>query len=194
MRKIFLALSVISLVIIGSSMAFASTEDEARDALITYSGTDAFADLFPEERRACMAWVAEGGYMNELCRSAITKLISDAPNAVTPSQRKALLAVSSGKIVSSPASTTPTSSGQTTITKDDNTAAVIAAGVVGIIAGMVIHNNWPRHKSDTVYYPAPSPHYRPAPPTPHHAPRPVSRPPQPGRGIPPASPRRPGPR
>lgn len=168
MRKFFLALTVTALVVIGSSMAFAYSEEEARDALITYSGTAAFSDLLPEERRACMTWVSEGGYMNELCRSAVTRLISEDPNAVTPSQRKALLAAASGR--TTPA---PTNSGETVVVREsDNTGSMIAAGIVGIIAGMIIHNNLPGDR-DTVYYPVPYHHHRPPHyhipgPPPHH--------------------------
>lgn len=165
MRKIFLALTVIGLVIISSSMAFAYSEDDARDALITYSGTRAFEKLLPEERRACMSWLAQGGYMSELCRSAVTRLVAEDPNAVSPSQRKALLAAASAR-------TTPTNSGETVIVESDNTGAMIAAGIVGVIAGMIIHNNLPSDR-DRVYYPHyryPKPHYRPAPP--HYRPAP----------------------
>ena len=76
MRKIFLALSVIAVVVIGSSTAFAYDENEAREAMIAYSGTEAFTKLLPEERRACMLWVSDGGKMSETCRSAVTRLIS----------------------------------------------------------------------------------------------------------------------
>ena len=209
MKKFFLALSAISLVIIFSSISFAYTEDDARDALIVYSGTEAFTHLLPEERSACMAWVADGGYMSELCRSAITKLLSEAPNAVSPEHRQALLAAASGRTESSPSYTpsrkpsyTPSpsrarvpapapertpapqpSSGGTVIREKDNTGAIIAAGIVGVIAGMVIHNNLPKDRgSDRVYYPVPRydrrpPHYRPAPPhyrpaPPHYSPAP----------------------
>ena len=177
MKKFLLALSVISLVIIFSSIAFANTEDEARDALIIYSGTEAFANLLPEERRACMSWLAQGGYMNELCRSAVTRLISDDPDAVSPSQRRALLRVASGKSVSS--SSTPTSSGGTVIRESDNTGSLIAAGIVGVIAGMVIHNNLPRDRGrDIVCYPAPPRYHRPLhyKPIPHYKPAPHYRP------------------
>lgn len=185
MRKFFLTLSVISLVICCSSNAFAAyTEDEARNALITYSGTEAFTKLLPEERRACMLWVSEGGYMSELCRSAVTRLISEAPDAVTPSQRKALLAAASGITVQPSAQAPQPANTDTVIVKEDNTGAIIAAGVVGVIAGMIIHNNWPRSRHDTVYYPAPPRHYRPAPyhrapAPPRHCPAPNYRVPQP---------------
>ncbi len=190
MKKFLLALSA---VVIFSSISFAYTEDDARDALIVYSGTEAFTYLTSEERSACMAWVADGGYMNELCRNAVTKLISQDPGAVSPEHRQALLAAASGRIESSPSYTpsrkpsyTPSpsrarvpapspqpSSGGTVIKEKDNTGAIIAAGVVGVIAGMVIHNNLPKDRGhDTVYYPVPDrrpPHYRPAPP-PHRPP------------------------
>ena len=207
MKKFLLALSAISLVIIFSSVSFAYTEDDARDALIVYSGTDAFMYLSSEERSACMAWVADGGYMNELCRNAITKLISEAPDAVSSEHRQALLAAASGRLESSseplpepsrartrtpsqytPSEYTPSqartpapapapqpSSGGTVIKEKDNTGAIIAAGVVGVIAGMVIHNNLPRDKgNDTVYYPVPErrpPHHEPT----HHRPAPPRR-------------------
>lgn len=206
MKKFFLALSAISLVIIFSSASFAYTEDDARDALIVYSGTEAFTHLLPEERSACMAWVADGGYMSELCRSAITKLLSEAPNAVSPEHRQALLAAASGRTESSP-SYTPSpsrarvpapspapapqpSSGGTVIREKDNTGAIIAAGIVGIIAGMVIHNNWPKDRgSDRVYYPVPRyhhrpTHYRPAPPHYRPAPQHYSPAPQPVIRVP----------
>lgn len=205
MKKFLLSLSAISLVIIFSSISFAYTEDDARDALIVYSGTEAFTHLLPEERSACMAWVADGGYMSELCRSAITKLISEAPNAVSHEHRQALLAAASGRTESSPSYTpsrkpsyTPSrarvpapapertpapqpSSGGTVIREKDNTGAIIAAGIVGVIAGMVIHNNLPKDRgSDRVYYPVPRydrrpTHYRPAPPHYSPAPQPVIR-------------------
>ena len=186
MKKFLLTLSAIGLIIIFSSASFAYSEEEARDALITYSGTTAFANLLPEERRACMLWVSEGGYMSELCRSAVTRLISDDPNAVTLSQRKALLAAAAGRTSSTSSRPAPVQSSGTVIVKEqDNTGPIIAAGIVGVIAGMVIHNNLPRDRDRcrTVYYPAPRyrpaphyrlalPHYRPAPPihrpAPHH--------------------------
>lgn len=197
MKKFLLSLSAISLVIIFSSVSFAYTEDDARDALIVYSGTEAFTYLTSEERSACMAWVADGGYMNELCRNAVTKLISQDPDAVSPEHRKALLAAASGRTESSP-SYTPSpsrarvpapspapapqpSSGGTVIREKDNTGAIIAAGIVGVIAGMVIHNNLPKDRgSDRVYYPVPRydrrpTHYRPAPPHYSPAPQPVIR-------------------
>ncbi|MBQ2617546.1 MAG: hypothetical protein IJG51_00105 [Synergistaceae bacterium] len=178
MRKIILSLTVITLLIAGTSAAFA--DDEARDAMIAYSGTSAFANLLPEERQACMMWVAEGGKMSETCRGAVVRLISEDPDAVTPSQRKALLAAASGTVsASKPKTPAPASADNTpTIKKSDNTGAIIAAGIIGIIAGMIIHNNWPRHKNSSPSYgPPPPPQYRRE--QPHQQPAPPNRHPQP---------------
>lgn len=195
MKRVMLALTVIALVTVGTSMAFA--DDEAREAMIAYSGTDAFTKLLPEQRQACMYWVAEGGKMSEACRGAVVRLITDDPEAVTPSQRKALLWAASGN-ASAPASTTTStqpapsqSETPTQISKSDNTGAIIAAGVIGIIAGMVIHNNWPRNRDSRPSYSPPPPHYRP---TPNRPPRNIARqnPPAQGRRVPPPSgPRKP---
>lgn len=152
MKKIVFALTVAVFVIACSSASFAYNEDVARDAMIIYSGTDAFADLYPEERQACMAWVSDGGAMSEKCRGAVTKLISQEPNVVTREQRRELLAAASGGRYSR--TTAPSTSSTTIIKESDNTGALIAAGIVGIIAGMVIHNNLPsrRYDSDYDYY------------------------------------------
>lgn len=171
MRKIILSLTVITLLIAGTSVAFA--DDEARDAMIAYAGTDTFSKLLPEERQACMMWVAEGGKMSETCRGAVVRMISEDPDAVTPSQRKALLAAASGTVsASKPKAPAPApAENTTTIKKSDNTGAIIAVGIIGIIAGMVIHNNWPRHRnSEPSYGPPPPPHHQPAPPHRHSQP------------------------
>ncbi|MBQ9390368.1 MAG: hypothetical protein IJR27_06475 [Synergistaceae bacterium] len=180
MKKIIFALTVITLVIACSSASFAYNEEVARDAMIIYSGTDAFADLLPEERQACMIWVSDGGTMSDTCRSAVTKLISQEPNIVTREQRRELLAAASGRTIRPSAkSTAPSNSGTTVIKKDDNTGTIIAAGIIGVIAGMVIHNNLPRDRDRDCgpryrYCPPPRRHYvvehhvehhfRPAPP------------------------------
>lgn len=174
MRKIILSLTVITLLIAGTSAAFA--DDEARDAMIAYAGTDTFSKLLPEERQACMMWVAEGGKMSETCRGAVVRLISEDPDAVTPSQRKALLAAASGTVsASKPKTPAPKPADNTpTIKKSDNSGAIIAAGMIGIIAGMIIHNNWPRHRnSEPSYGPPPPPRHQPAPP--HYRPAPPNR-------------------
>ncbi|MBQ6971627.1 MAG: hypothetical protein IJP86_04645 [Synergistaceae bacterium] len=175
MKRVMLMLSVIVLVTAGTSAAFA--DNEARDAMIAYSGTEAFAKLLPEERQACMYWVSEGGKMSEACRSAVVRLITDAPDAVTPSQRRALLEAASNtdeaaskKSDQPPA---PIQDNKPTVEKSDNTGAIIAAGVVGIIAGMIIHNNWPSHRDSGPSYNPPPPPRHPAPP--HHDRRPPGR-------------------
>ena len=168
MKKIFLILSVIAVITIGTSTAFA--DDAAKDAMIAYSGTETFAKLSPEERRACMFWIAEGGQMSELCRGAATRLIAEEPDAVTPRERRALFAATMGKVSSSTApkrrNNSPAREPET-IRKDDNTGPIIAAGILGIVAGMVIHNNLPRHRHRS---------YRPAPPRPPRHPRPPHHP------------------
>lgn len=168
MKKILLTISILTAITLLASTAFA--DDTARDAMIAYSGTDTFASLTPEERRACMFWIAEGGQMNEVCRGAATRLIADEPDAVTPQQRRALFAATMGKVPKKK-DTQPVRQNKT-IQKDDNSGAIIAAGVIGLVAGMIIHNNLPRHRSRS---------YRPAPPRPPRrpAPVPVRRPPPP---------------
>lgn len=165
MRKIFLALTVTALIIAGTSCAFAY--DEARDAMITYSGTDAFTRLLPEERQACMYWVSEGGRMSETCRSAVVRLISEDPEAVTPSQRRALLAAASDKVSTSTTQSPAPSEKPKTVEKYDNTGAIIAAGVIGVVAGMVIHNNLPRDRETHHHH-----HHVPPPPRRHRYPAP----------------------
>lgn len=157
MKRILLILTLTVIVIAGTSSAFAS-EDEARDAMIAYSGTEAFTKLLPEERQACMYWVYEGGEMNEMCRNAVRTLISEAPDAVTNSQRKALLAAASG--YSGKSKSQPVSGKKKTEVQKDNTGGLIVAGVAAVILGMVIHNNIGRSHS--------RPSYCPPPPPPHH--------------------------
>lgn len=175
MKRVMLALTVIVLVVAGTSAAFA--DNEARDAMIAYSGTDAFAKLLPEERQACMYWVAEGGKMSEACRSAVVRLITDAPDAVTPSQRRALLEAASGtdevaskKPGQPPA---PVPDNKPTVEKSDNTGALVAVGVIAVIAGLIIRNNWSSHKDSSPSQSSPPPHHHPAPP--HHDRRPPGR-------------------
>ena len=170
MRRIILLLTATALIIAGTSCAFA--DDEARDAMIAYSGTESFTRLLPEERQACMYWVSEGGRMSETCRGAVVRLISEDPDAVTPSQRRALLAAASDRVrasTSTPAPAPVPAESTTTVKKDDNTGIIIAAGVIGLIAGMVIHNNVSHSSSSSPRHaPPPPPHRNPAPP--HHRP------------------------
>ena len=195
MKKILMAVSVFTVIMILSSTAFA--EDTAKDAMIAYSGTDTFAKLSSEERMACMMWIAEGGQMSEVCRGAATRLIAEEPDAVTPQQRRELFAATMGKV--STASKNRNSQPDRepkVIRKEDNSGSIIAAGIIGLVAGMVIHNNLPRHRGRVYHYPAPPrhhghprpPHYsrgpcipRPAPyraPAPHHSPAPVRKAPR----------------
>ena len=169
MKKILMTVSVFTVIMILSSTAFA--EDTAKDAMIAYSGTDTFAKLSSEERMACMMWIAEGGQMSEVCRGAATRLIAEEPDAVTPQQRRELFAATMGK-VSTSKKTQPVRQSQT-IKRDDNSGAIIAAGIIGVVAGMIIHNNLPRHRGHS-YRPAPPPpHHHPAPPRPHRCPPPA---------------------
>ena len=177
--KRMILVAVIAVMTIGVCAANADTL--ARDGMVAYSGTDAFTNLIPEERQACVNWLVTGGKMNELCSSAVMKMITEAPDAVTASQRQALLAEASGtvstpSVKSSSAKSAPVQTEQTTIKKDDNTGTIIAAGLVGLIAGLIIHNNVggssrrsnPPAPAPRVHHPSPQ---RPAPV--HHNPQPV---------------------
>ncbi len=170
MKRIFFVLTLTFIAVSISSASFAADYadyDEARDAMITYSGTDAFTRLLPEERQACMYWVY-GGEMNETCRNAITRLLSEDPDAVTSSQRRALLAATlETERRSSPKPVEPVQEKEKKSVEKDNTGVIITAGVVGLIAGMIIHNNTGGHRHSRHAPPPPPPgHYRPAPP--HH--------------------------
>ena len=139
--------------------------DEARDAMVTYSGTEAFTRLLPEERQACMYWMYEGGQMSETCRNAVTRLLSEYPDAVTPSQRRALLAAASGN--ENQTSPQPVNEKENKSVEKDNTGALVAAGVAAVILGLVIHNNMGSSHSRPSYGPPPPPRqHHPAPP--HH--------------------------
>ena len=164
MRKIFIVLTLTVIVSAMSSASFAADYDEARDAMVVYSGTEAFTKLLPEERQACMYWVY-GGQMNETCRNAITHLLSEAPDAVTPSQRRALLAAASGN--ENQTSPQPVNEKENKSVEKDNTGALVAAGVAAVILGLVIHNNMGSSHSRPSYGPPPPPrNHHPAPP--HH--------------------------
>lgn len=178
MKKYITVLAV--LVIVGAWSCSAFADSLARDGMVAYSGTEAFERLTPSERQACVNWLVRGGEMDSLCRQAVMRLVSEAPDAVMPEQRQALIAEASGtEIVQE---TPPPPPETPKVVKKDNTGAIIAAGVVGIIAGMIIHNNVGGSRRDD---PPPHPHYRPAPPRPHpHAgppprPAPIRRPPTP---------------
>ncbi|MBR0256846.1 MAG: hypothetical protein IJQ58_03840 [Synergistaceae bacterium] len=162
MKRTIILFALIITAIMSAYPALA--DDTARDALVAYSGTEAFTKLTPEQRQACTAWLVSGGIMDKECRKAVIRLIAEAPDAVTPGQREALLReasmenahVASAQKTPAPVQESPSQK----IEKDDDTGKIIAAGILGIIAGMVIHNNV-RHRSAPSYQPAP-------PPPPHH--------------------------
>ena len=184
--KRMILVAVIAVMTIGVCAANADTP--ARDGMVAYSGTDAFTHLIPEERQACVNWLITGGKMNELCSSAVMKLVTEDPEAVTAQQRQALIAEatglpeSSGKVITSSAKTTapaPAQTQQTTIKKDDNTGTIIAAGLIGLVAGLIIGGSSRRSDppAPVVHHPAPQ---RPAPV--HHN-TPQVRPQQPQRNV-----------
>lgn len=180
MKKYITVLAVLVIVGVWSCTAFA--DSPARDGMVAYSGTQAFERLTPEERQACVNWLVRGGEMDALCRQAVMRLVSEAPDAVLPEQRQALIAEASGSEIVQETPPPPPAPEPPKVVKKDNTGAIIAAGVVGIIAGMIIHNNVGGSRRDD---PPPHPHYRPLPPGHHpHAgppprPAPIRRPPAP---------------
>lgn len=188
MKKIAILLALFIALTIGACTA--SANSAARDAMIAYSGTEAFTKLTPEERQACVSWLVNGGTMNRECRRAAMRLVVEEPDSVTPEQRQALLdEASEGARVSTARRTpAPVKNDPPVVKKDesDPTGTIIAVGIIGLIAGMIIHNNvgGSRHREP--------PAYRPGPPPPHRYPGGYRRPPQPVR-VPPRSmpPRRP---
>ena len=185
MRKVIVFLAVCMLLITGACAACADTL--ARDAMITYTGTDAFTKLTSMERQACVNWLVHGGTMDEKCSKAVMKLVSRAPDAVTAEQRQALIAEASGiddTVTASGTSTAQTESEPPQISKkDDDTGKIIAIGLLGVLAGLIIHNNVGNHKSAPSYRPAPprpAPHYDRRPPQNVKLPprQPANRPPQ----------------
>ena len=178
MKRTIIILVVLAAVTMSTFPASADTDTYslARDAMITYSGNDAFTKLTSMEREACVNWLVHGGEMNEKCSKAVMKLVSYAPNAVTAEQRQALIAEASGNNV---ANTTqpqlPTEEPPQIIQKkEDNTGKYIAIGLLGVLAGLVIHNNVGHHKSAPSYAPEPQ---RPAPQGRNNPPQ-ANRPPQ----------------
>ncbi len=136
MKKAIFFLAVFTIIFTGAISA--SADSLARDAMMTYTGHDAFTKLTSMERQACVDWLVHGGDMSEKCSKAVMKLVAYAPDAVTPEQRQALIAEASGH----PETTPHTAQNPPQIVKqEDNTGKYIAIGVLGVIAGMVIHNN-----------------------------------------------------
>ena len=122
----------------------ASADSLARDAMMTYTGTNAFTKLTSMERQACVDWLVHGGDMSEKCCKAVKKLVAYDPNAVTPEQRQALIAEATGYSESASTQEYSPSRRETPpqiVKQEDNTGKYIAIGVLGVIAGMVIHNN-----------------------------------------------------
>ena len=142
MKKAIFFLAVFTILVTGAISA--SADSLARDAMMTYTGTEAFTKLTSMERQACVDWLVHGGEMSEQCCKAVKKLVAYDPDAVTSEQRQALIAEASGysQTASTPESSPVRTENPTVIVQqEDNTGKYIAAGVLGVIAGMVIHNN-----------------------------------------------------
>lgn len=171
MRKLVVLSLALALVSLGVGAAFANVQ--ARDALVVYTGTDAFTKLTTSERRYCLEWLVEGGPMRLECKRAVVRLLAIAPGAITEEQRQALtLAVSDVPPPPPPPANAPVIS-----ERNDEAAAAVFGGLVGLVAGLVIANNSGRH------------HYAPGPPPP----RAIQGPPRRGPGGPgPGGPRGPG--
>lgn len=177
MKRAMIFLAVSAILVTGAVSA--NADSLARDAMVTYSGTTAFARLTSMERQACVDWLVHGGQMSEKCCKAVNKLIAYDPDAVTPEQRQALIREASG--YSEPASEPEYSPSRTEtppviVKQEDNTGKYVAVGLLGVLAGLIIHNNVGHSNS--------RPSYRPVPPRhiPHgHYPPHISRPPQASR-------------
>ena len=182
MNRAMIFLAVFAILVTGAISASADTL--ARDAMVTYSGTTAFSRLTSMERQACVDWLVHGGEMSEKCSKAVMKLVAYDPDAVTSEQRQALIAEASGHSGTASApeySPARTETPPQIVKQEDNTGKYIAIGVLGVIAGMVIHNNvGGSRRSEPSYRPAPprhAPHHVSRPPVRHpNPPRPVSRP------------------
>ncbi|MBR0035076.1 MAG: hypothetical protein IJP54_05335 [Synergistaceae bacterium] len=185
MNRAMIFLAVFAILVTGAISASADTL--ARDAMVTYSGTTAFSRPTSMERQACVDWLVHGGEMSEKCSKAVMKLVAYDPDAVTSEQRQALIREASGysQTASVPEAAPVPSNPPQIVKQEDNTGKYIAIGVLGVIAGMVIHNNVGGSRSEPSYRPAPPRHYPPRhaphhvsrPPVRHHQPpRPVSRP------------------
>ncbi len=143
MKRTIFFLAVFTIIFTGAISA--SADSLARDAMITYTGHDAFTKLTSMERQACIDWLVHGGDMSEKCCKAVKKLVAYAPNAVTPEQRQALIAEATGyadtEATAQEHSPVRTETPPKIVKQEDNTGKYIAIGVLGVIAGLVIHNN-----------------------------------------------------
>ena len=169
MKKAMIFLAVFTILVTGAISA--SADSLARDAMMTYTGHDAFTKLTSMERQACVDWLVHGGDMSEKCCKAVKKLVAYAPDAATPEQRQALIAEASGysETATSPEySPAQTETPPQIVKQEDNTGKYIAIGVLGVIAGMVIHNNIGSSSSGSSCRSAP----------PRHAPHHIDRRPQ----------------
>ena len=176
MKRTIIILVLLAAITISTYPAYAGAEayDPAREAMITYTGSEAFTKLTKLERKACTEWLIHGGEMSEKCSKAVMKLVSLAPDEVTAEQRQALIAEASG--YDTAAQTQPqTEEPPQIVKKEDNTGKYIAIGLLGVLAGLVIHNNVGHSKPAPSYTPPAPPRHEP----PHrNSPQHVSRPPQ----------------
>ena len=168
MKRVIIFLAVFTLLVAGAISA--SADSLARDAMMTYTGTDAFTKLTSMERQACVDWLVHGGEMSEKCSKAVKKLVGYDPDAVTPEQRQALIAEASGYSETSPEySPAKTQNPSQIIKQEDNTGKYIAVGLLGILAGLVIHNNVGHSSKSQPVYHHPAPPRKPYGHTPPHA-------------------------
>ena len=185
MKRTIIFLAVFAILVTGAISA--NADSLARDAMVTYSGTSAFSRLSPSERQACVDWLVHGGEMSEKCSKAVNKLVSYAPDAVTPEQRQALIDEASGysQTASAPEySPARTETPPQIVKQEDNTGKYIAIGVLGVIAGLVIHNNIGSSSSSSrSSYRHGDPRYYPHGRTPPHVSRPPVRHTQPPRQV-----------
>ena len=149
-----LAVVFLSVILLVMSVGVACAAVQAKDALIAYVGTEAFTKLSSGERQACVEWLAVGGAMGPECKKAVMRLIALAPGAVTVDQRQALVLAASDSVAYAPVSNADT---PVIVEKQDDTGAIIAGGLFGLLAGLVIANNTGRHH----HYVHVSPHPRP---------------------------------
>ena len=168
MKRTIIILALFAVMITACS---AGADTPAREAMITYTGTDAFTKLTKLERQACTEWLIHGGEMNEKCSKAVMKLVSYDPDAVTPEQREALIAQASGSNYTTQTQTQTEEQPQI-VKKEDNTGKYVAIGLLGVLAGLIIHNNVGGSRSEPSYRPEPPRHEPPHRNNPPHANRP----------------------